>query len=61
MPASYHVVSAYGSVNATVRSDIRVEAGKLTEATVEHKAAQVTMKLVREKGGEALAGRHGLS
>jgi len=51
----YHVVSTYGSVNATVRSDIRVEAGKLTEATVEHKAAQVTMKLVREKGGEALA------
>jgi len=51
----YHVVSNYGSVNATVRSDIRVEAGKLTQATVEHKAAQVTMKLVREKGGEALA------
>lgn len=51
----YHVVSTYGSVNATVRSDIRVEAGKLTQATVEHKAAQVTLKLVREKGGEALA------
>lgn len=51
----YHVVSTYGSVNAVVRSDIRVEAGKLTEATVEHKAAQVTLKLVREKGGEALA------
>ncbi|MGE3364066.1 MAG: hypothetical protein AB7I34_11510 [Rhizobiaceae bacterium] len=51
----YHVVSNYGAVNATVRSDIRVEAGKLTQATVEHKAAQVTLKLVREKGGEALA------
>lgn len=51
----YHVVSKYGSVNSVVRSDIRVEAGKLTEATVEHQAAQVTLKLVREAGGEALA------
>src|SRR5690606_22362489 len=31
------------------------EAGKLTEATVEHKAAEVSLKLVREKGGEAIA------
>lgn len=52
---TYHVVSTYGNVNAVIRSDIRVEAGKLTEATVEHKAAELTMKLVREKGGEALA------
>lgn len=51
----YHVVSTYGSVNSVVRSDIRVEAGKLTEALVEHKAAQVTLKLVRDSGGEALA------
>lgn len=51
----YHVVSNYGSVNAVVRSDIRVEAGKLTEAMVEHQAAQLTLKLVREAGGEALA------
>ena len=51
----YHVVSNYGSVNAVIRSDIRVEAGKLTEATVEHRAAELTMKLVREPGGEAIA------
>jgi hypothetical protein len=51
----YHVVSTYGSVNAVIRSDIRVEAGKLTEATVEHHAAEMTMKLVREPGGEAIA------
>jgi hypothetical protein len=51
----YHVVSTYGSVNAVIRSDIRVEAGKLTEATVEHRAAELTMKLVRENGGEAIA------
>lgn len=51
----YHVVSTYGSVNAVIRSDIRVEAGKLTQATVEHHAAEMTMKLVREAGGEAIA------
>jgi len=51
----YHVVSNYGTANATVNSDIRVEAGKLIEATVQHRAAQITLKLVRQKGGEALA------
>jgi len=52
---TYHVVSTYGSVNAVIRSDIRVEAGKLTQATVEHRAAELTLKLVREAGGEAIA------
>jgi hypothetical protein len=52
---TYHVVSTYGKVNAVIRSDIHVEAGKLTEATIEHKAAELTMKLVREHGGEAIA------
>ncbi len=52
---TYHVVSNYGTANATIRADIRVEAGKLTEATVQHRAAEVTLKLVRERGGEALA------
>ena len=52
---TYHVVSNYGSVNALVRADIRVEAGKVTTATLQHHAALLTMKLVREKGGEAMA------
>ncbi|WP_205470487.1 hypothetical protein [Breoghania sp. L-A4] len=52
---TYHVVSRYGDVNATVRADIRVEPGKLTEATIYHNAARVTLKLVNETGGEALA------
>lgn len=51
----YHIVSNYGNVNAVVRSDIKIEAGKLTETAVEHNAAEVTLKLVRERGGEALA------
>ncbi len=52
---TYHVVSTYGRINAVIRSDLRVEPGKLTEATVEHRAAQITLKLVREAGGEAIA------
>lgn len=52
---TYHVVSNYGAVNAVIRSDIHVEAGKLTQAVIEHKAAELTLKLVREKGGEAIA------
>ncbi len=51
----YHIVSNYGSANAIIRADIRVEAGKLTQATVQHRAAEMTLKLVREHGGEALA------
>lgn len=51
----YHVVSTYGTVNAVIRADIRVEAGKLTQATMEHRAAHLNMKLVRETGGEAIA------
>jgi hypothetical protein len=52
---TYHIVSNYGHVNAVIRSDIRVEAGKLTEAVIQHRAAQVTLKLVSEPGGEAIA------
>jgi hypothetical protein len=51
----YHVICRYGEANAVVRADIRVEAGKLTEATVYQKAARLTLKLVSEHGGEALA------
>lgn len=52
---TYHVVSNYGSVNAVVRADMEVEAGRITDATLRHHAAELTMKLVREHGGEAIA------
>jgi len=52
---TYHVVSNYGNSNATVRSDIRVQAGKLIDVVVNHRAAVITLKLVNERGGEALA------
>jgi hypothetical protein len=52
---TYFVVSNYGDGNSTVRSDIRVQAAKLTDVTVNHRAAAVTLKLVTARGGEALA------
>ena len=52
---TYRVVSRYGSANALVQCNVRVEAGRLTDATVFHKAAAITMKLVNEPGGEAIA------
>jgi hypothetical protein len=61
---NYHVVSTLldpatsGSVNATnsvVSADLRVQAGKLTDATLRHRAASMTLKLVSGPGGEALA------
>jgi hypothetical protein len=52
---TYHIVSEYGDINAVARADIQVEAGKLTEATLQHRAAQITLKLVSQPGGEAIA------
>ena len=62
----YHIVStlldtsgaAPGENNATnsvVTTDLRVPAGKLIEATLRHRAATITLKLVNSPGGEALA------
>jgi hypothetical protein len=52
---NYYIVSNYGDSNAVVRSDIRVQTGKLTEVTVSHRAALITLKLVGERGGDAIA------
>lgn len=52
---TYQVVSRYGQLNAVVRSTLKVDPGKLTEAMLYHKAAKVSLKLVSETGGEALA------
>ena len=52
---TYHVVCKYGDSNAVIRADVRVEPGKLTETTLFQKAARLTLKLVEEHGGEAIA------
>lgn len=52
---TYHIVSYFGTINAVVRADLRVEPGQLTDATLYHHASQVSFKLVSEAGGEAIA------
>jgi hypothetical protein len=53
---NYHIVSNYGDTNAITRTDLRVDSGRITDATIPHRAATVTLKLVTAPGGEALAG-----
>jgi hypothetical protein len=56
LPAGiYYIQSTYGEGNAQIQADVRIEAGKLTDATVHHRAAMVTLRLVNNKGGEAIA------
>ncbi len=52
---TYYIVSTYGDVNSVVRSDVQVQAGKLTDIRVTHRAAVITLKLVNDHGGDALA------
>jgi hypothetical protein len=56
LPAGvYYVQSTYGEGNSVIQADVRIEAGRLTDATVHHRAAQITLKLVSARGGEAIA------
>ena len=52
---TYYIISNYGDANSVVRSDIRVQSGKLTDVIITHRAAVITLKLVSDRGGEALA------
>ena len=64
---AYHIVSTLLDVaasapgasanptNSVVTTDLRVQAGKITDATLKHRAATMTLKLVNAPGGEALA------
>jgi hypothetical protein len=52
---TYRVVSNYGDSNAIQSADLKVDAGRVTEATLRHKAATITLKLVITPGSEALA------
>jgi hypothetical protein len=52
---TYYIVSNYGDGNSVVRSDMHVQTAKLTDVVVTHRAAVITLKLVNERGGEALA------
>jgi hypothetical protein len=61
---AYHVVStlldvagsgATSPTNSVVSAELRVQAGKITDATLRHRAASMTLKLVSGPGGEAMA------
>jgi len=52
---TYHIISHFGTINAVVRADLRVEPGQLTDATLYHHASQIAFKLVSEERGEAIA------
>ncbi len=41
--------------NSVVAADINVQSGKITDVTLRHRAATLTLKLVNKSGGEALA------
>ncbi len=43
------------ATNSTIYADLRVQAGKLTSGVLRHRAATMTLKLVNNPGGEALA------
>jgi hypothetical protein len=51
----YNIVSNYGEGNSVVRSDVQIQTAKLTDIVVTHRAAVITLKLVNNAGGEALA------
>jgi hypothetical protein len=56
LPAgTYYVQSTFGDGNAQIQADVRIEPGRLTDATVHHRAAQITLRLVNVSGGEAIA------
>lgn len=53
---AYRIVSRYGDTNAATSADLQVEAGKLIDVTMKHRAATVTLKLVEKTDGESIAG-----
>jgi hypothetical protein len=56
LPAgTYYVQSTYGEGNAMIQADVRIEPGRLTDATLHHRAALITLKLVHNGGGDAIA------
>lgn len=54
----YKIVSTYGDANAKVETGVTVEAGKMTEASVNHEGGMTSFKLVTKPGGDALPDTH---
>ena len=52
---TYHVLSRYGTINATVRADLEVKAGQITRAVLQHRGAGISLRLVSRPGGDPIA------
>lgn len=52
---TYHVVSRYGRLRTEVRADLVVRAGQTTQAVLQHRGAEVGLKLVSAPGGIPIA------
>jgi hypothetical protein len=52
---SYQITSTYGNANSRISVDLDVEAGKITDATLNHKAATVRLKLTKADQDVALS------
>ena len=52
---TYHVLSRYGTINATVRADLEVKAGQVTQAVLQHRGAGISLRLVSRPGGDPIA------
>lgn len=52
---TYHVTSRYGTINSEISAEVRVKSGQMTDLTLYQRGAEITLKLVNELGGEALA------
>ncbi|MDQ0513358.1 hypothetical protein [Ancylobacter amanitiformis] len=52
LPAGdYYVVSTYGDGNAVIQADLTVSPGKVTDATLHHRAAELSFRLASSAGG----------
>ncbi|MDN5248765.1 carboxypeptidase regulatory-like domain-containing protein [Bartonella sp. TP] len=52
---TYHIVCYYGRVNATERANVKIAAGRISHVAFKQKAAKITLRLLREENGGALA------
>ncbi|MEM1038638.1 MAG: hypothetical protein AAGI12_04125 [Pseudomonadota bacterium] len=52
---TYHVLSRFGTINSTVRADLQVKPGQITSAQLQHRGAEVSMRLVSRSGGDPIA------
>ena len=53
---TYHVLSRFGALDTHVRADLVVRPGRTTHAVMQHRGAEVRLRLASEIGGPPIAG-----